>query len=71
MKKLDAAVEKVLVYRRGMNLEEGTIDKIVMIIKASPILPEDEKEEILNEIRSAMYAGWNEPRPRPCGMSTK
>jgi len=54
-----------------MNLKEGTIDKIVMIIKASPVLPEDEKEEILNEIRAVMYAGWNEPRPRPCGMSTK
>ena len=54
-----------------MNLKEGTINKIVMMIKASPILHEDEKEEILNEIRSVMYAGWNEPRPRPCGMSTK
>ena len=53
-----------------MNLKEGTINKIVMMIKASPILPEDEKEEILNEIRAVMYAGWNEPRPR-CGMSRK
>jgi len=53
-----------------MTLKEGTINKIVMMIKSSPQFPEDEKEEILNEIRAAMYAGWNEPRPR-CGMSTK
>ena len=53
-----------------MNLKEGTINKIVMMIKSSPQFPEDEKEEILNEIRSVMYAGWNEPRPR-CGMSRK
>jgi len=54
-----------------MNLKEGTINKIVMMIKSSPQFPEDEKEAILNEIRAAMYSGWNEPRPRPCGMSTK
>ena len=54
-----------------MNLKEATINKIVMMIKSSPVFPEDEKEEILNEIRAAMYSGWNEPRPRGCGMSTK
>jgi len=54
-----------------MNLKEGTINKIVMMIKSSAEFPEDEKEEVLNEIRAAMYTGWNEPRPRPCGMSTK
>ena len=56
-------------------LKEKTIDKIVLIIKNSPLYEEDEKEKILDEIRTEMHwlkPEWKEPSLiGGCGMSRK
>jgi len=42
-------------------LETETVDKIVLMIKNSPLFPEDVKEEVLNDIRKEMSEDWKEP----------
>jgi len=42
-------------------LKTETVDKIVLMIKNSPLFPEDVKEEVLNDIRKEMSEDWKEP----------
>ena len=44
-----------------MSLKTETVDKIVLMIKNSPLFPEDVKEEVLNDIRKEMSEDWKEP----------
>ena len=47
-----------------MNIKKETVDKIVLMIKNSPLFPEDEKEKVLSEIRTEMHwlhPEWKEP----------
>jgi len=42
-------------------MKQESIDKIVLMVKNSPLFPEDVKEEVLNDIRNDMGEGWKEP----------
>jgi len=47
-----------------VSLKTETVDKIVLMVKNSPLFPEDEKEKVLNEIRTEMHwlhPEWKEP----------
>jgi len=42
-------------------MKQESIDKIVLMVKNSPLFPEDVKEEVLNDIRNDMGEDWKEP----------
>jgi len=42
-------------------MKQESIDKIVLMVKNSPLFPEDVKEEVLNDIRTDMGEDWKEP----------
>ena len=48
---------------RGI-MKQESIDKIVLMVKDSPLFPEDVKESVLNDIRTDMHwkhPEWKEP----------
>jgi len=42
-------------------MKQESIDKIVLMVKNSPLFPEDVKEEVLNDVRNDMGKDWKEP----------
>ena len=42
-------------------MKKESIDKIVLMVKNSPLFPEDVKEEVLNDVRNDMGKDWKEP----------
>ena len=42
-------------------MKQESVDKIVLMVKNSPLFPEDVKEEVLNDVRNDMGKDWKEP----------